>query len=171
MEKMGRVEAEHFDEVAWEPMQKVMKSVSTQTKHWIIKRAANECGTNAILFQRRQRNDDKCSFCGEIETTMHIYKCQHKDVKDLWRKLVYELENDLLQQQTDPVLAKQLCKGLLQWQHNGPVEGNSLLNAQSRTGWNGILEGCLSKEWIEAQEKYYNKNLIKNQESRGQDWL
>jgi actin-related protein len=62
-----------FEVVNWTAIERAMKQSTTQTKHWIIKRAARNCGANAVLCQRRQRKDDKCPFCGESETVMHVY--------------------------------------------------------------------------------------------------
>jgi hypothetical protein len=165
--KKERIHREHFEEVTWETMKKVMKTASIQTKQWIIKRAANECGSNSILFQRSQRADDKCPFCGERETPIHVYQCQNTEVKELWRKLLYGLENELLQQQTDPAIAKQLCYGLLLWQEKqNNIGGQRLLETQSKIGWNGIMEGCLGEEWKMEQELFFKENAIKKSGER-----
>jgi ribonuclease HI len=53
-----RVTKEQFHNVSWNSLQKVMKALTTQTKHWIIKRAARDCGANAVLHRRRQKAHD-----------------------------------------------------------------------------------------------------------------
>jgi hypothetical protein len=52
-----------------------------QTKHWITKRAARNYGANAVLFQRNQRKVDRCPFCGESETVVHVYNCKYQEVQ------------------------------------------------------------------------------------------
>jgi hypothetical protein len=92
-----------------------MQMSTSQTRHWIIKRAAQDCGANAIMFQRKQRDYDTCPFCPTTESVLHVYKCQSNDVKEIWQKSIYHLENDLKELQTDPNIIAQLCQGLLQW--------------------------------------------------------
>jgi hypothetical protein len=137
-----------------------MVASSISTRHWITKRAARECGANAIMFQQKQRPNDNCPFCGESESVLHVYKCQDPKVKDVWRKCTYELETDLQHQQTDPDLILQLCQGLLQWQQGIVPDNYAYINQQTQIGWDGVLEGCLGNHWVDAQGQFYTNNSI-----------
>jgi hypothetical protein len=163
---MDRVNGEGFNMVAWDTVKQVMRSSTNSTKHWVIKRAARDCGANAILFQRRKKGDDKCPFCSNKETVMHVYTCQHQQVQDIWGKAIYDLEIELIKQQTAPEIIKELSNGLMQWQKGKTQITGSLIQDQNKIGWNGILEGCLGKHWIVQQGKYYSKHKIKKREEK-----
>jgi hypothetical protein len=115
-------------------MKSVMDTSSLSTRHWITKRAAQECGANAILFKRRQRPDDKFPFCGETASALHVYKCQNTNDVDVWRQCIYKLEEVLRQHQTDPNITIQLSQGLLQWQQNQLVGAKEYIIQQSQIG-------------------------------------
>jgi hypothetical protein len=158
--RKARVSVEGFEQVIWSSMKKAMQTSSVQTRHWIVKRAAQDCGTNAIMFQRKQRAYDTCPFCTESESVLHVYRCQAQEVKELWRKSIYELEQELIKYQTDPEIVSQLCQGLLQWQNGTLDNTKELIVHQSVIGWNGILEGCLSQVWVDEQDQFYSNNNI-----------
>jgi hypothetical protein len=166
--KSDRISREGIDKVAWEILHQTMKTSTNQTRHWITKRAAKDCGTNEVLFKRKQRGDDKCPFCGNTETVLHVYQCQHDEVKNVWGKSIYDMEIALIEQQTDPEIIRQLISGLLQWQ-KGNVMGNNngkYINEQSSIGWNGILEGCIGQQWIQAQGSYLSRIKVKKSKER-----
>jgi hypothetical protein len=140
--------------VAWAPLQKVSKTSSIQTRHWIIKRAARDCGANAVLFKRRQRHDDRCTMCSEPETVLHVYQCQSEGHQREWDRCIQELRKELIEHLTDPTIVEQLCQGLNLWQKGELVGDHSLLKKQSLIGWDGILEGVLGIHWQHQQEAY-----------------
>jgi ribonuclease HI len=141
--KRKRIERSEFDQVAWNSMDKVMRNSTIQTRHWTVKRAAGDCGANAIMFQRKQKDFANCPFCGQPETVEHVYKCQHNTVSEVWERCIWLLEKEMIEYQTDPNIIKQLCSGLRSWQTNNRMEDGDLIVHQSKIGWNGILEGCL----------------------------
>jgi hypothetical protein len=108
---MERVSAENFQNVAWDS-----GSSTGNMNNWIVKKATGVCGANAILYQKKQRPDDKCLFCGNKETVLHVCKCQHAEVVNTWGKVIYDLEIYLIGQYTGPGIVRQLTEGLLQWQ-------------------------------------------------------
>jgi hypothetical protein len=168
-DRHNRIEKNAFDKVAWLPLQKVMKSSTIQTRHWIVKRAAGDCGTNAVLFRRKKREDDKCPFCGQTENTAHVYKCKDPKVSDVWEKSIYNLEREMMEYQTDPEIVHQLSRGLLAWKSESLLVDNELVRKQNDIGWEGILEGCIGAHWQEEQELYYSENNIKKWPSMGND--
>jgi hypothetical protein len=143
-----------------------MKSSTIQTRHWIIKRAAQDCRANAILMRRKRRDNDKCPLCGQSETVLHVYKCQDKRVKNVWEQCIYELEQVMIENNTDPEIRTQLCQGLVSWQSDSLKETHDLITTQSLIGWDGIMEGCIGTHWIAQQQMFYsreaNKKVVRN---------
>jgi hypothetical protein len=147
--------------VAWFPIKKMMKVSTIQTRHCIIKGAARDCGEHAVLFQRHQRKDNKCPFCGLEKAVIHVYKCQHREVQDLWEKSIEELQRDLANNHASRELIQILWEGLRRWQKDAEQVEHSLCQMQSMIGWEGILEGYLGTHWQEYQEEYYQDTPYK----------
>jgi hypothetical protein len=83
--------------------------------------------------------------------------------------VIYDMEIDLIRQQTDPEIKRQLSMGLMQWQRGMVYSNERLVQEQTFIGWNGILEGCLGNHWIIQQGQYYSKHMIKKGKKDGQD--
>jgi hypothetical protein len=81
-------------------------------------------------------------------------------VKDIWRKSIYKLEQELIRYQTDPEIVSQLFQGLLKWQNGTLNNTKELIAHQSVIGWNGIIEGHLSQVWVHEQDLFYSNNSI-----------
>jgi hypothetical protein len=154
--KKKKVSCDHFDEVYWEAIGKEMKNSSTLSRIWITKRAAKECGANAVLFRRNQKDTDKCRLCGEIETVLHVYKCSHKQAEMTWNTAIAEFNKDLATSGTNPIITAQLVEGLNKWRMDTLDNEEDLIYQQLRNGWDGILEGFLSIHWALRQDSYYN---------------
>jgi hypothetical protein len=150
----GRVHSEYFHRVDWDSMRKAMKSTSIQQRNWIVKRAAHDCAANAVLLKRRQKETAACKFCGSEETVLHVYKCQHISVQDVWQRSLKDLQKELVKLQTDPSITTSFIKGLQTWQ-NGEQQVSQL--EQDNIGWEGILEGCIGTHWKQQQALYYKR--------------
>jgi hypothetical protein len=166
-DKKQRISKDHFHNVDWNAMKQTMKSSQVAIKHWVIKRAARDCGSNAVLYRRKQKEHDKCPFCRETETVLHVYKCQHLEVKQVWDNEIQQLQLTLQEADTDPDITRSLCLGLNKWRDNSPMENNWLLNEQSMIGWDGIMEGCIGRHWQQHQSSYYTDNNIPK---KGNKW-
>ena len=157
----------------WDALEKAMQESTIRQRHWISKRAARDCGCNYIRLKRRERTDDNCPFCGGCETVLHVITCPSPETSQLWETTIRDLQTWMLDNGTDPFITDSLSKGLQAWRCDPVGEptfgaSNSLLDAQSLIGWNGVLEGCLSREWTNRQSQYF-----KDQNSRrsGQRWM
>jgi glutaredoxin-related protein len=156
-----RIASDQFEQVNWTAMGQAMKGSTTAKRIWVTKRAVQECGANAVLFRRKQKETDKCSFCGEIESVLHVYHCTHNAVNTTWRAAIEEFRKDLERFGTDPTIITQMCIGLTAWREGNNNEGSWILRQQNCIGWNGILEGCLSIHWQNLQSIYYNNRSVK----------
>jgi hypothetical protein len=141
--KNRKANLEQFENVYWEAMEKAMRTSTTHVRNWIVKRAANECGANAVLFRRNQKDSDRCRLCNEIETPTHVYKCKHEMATTTWMSSMQEFSKDLIRRSTDPSIVTQLCAGFNKWRDKSMNETEEMINSQTAIGWNGIMEGCI----------------------------
>ena len=137
-----------------------MKQVSTSQRQWITKRAARECGANAVLFRRKAKDTDLCPLCNQTETVLHVLRCQDPRSQLQWDTSVQEFRLWLEHHQTDPLIINRLCAGLNQWRDQGQVlmesANDDLTRQQNSVGWNGVLEGCFHRGWECVQQRYFN---------------
>ena len=162
LHRYNRVHQEGFDSVDWDAMDQAMRESTIRQRHWISKRAARDCGCNYIRFKRRERVDDGCPFCGACETVVHVLTCPSAEPSQLWEATMKDLRNWLSDKGTDPFITDSLITGLHTWRQNPDDEfllqdDNPLLSAQSEIGWNGILEGCFSRDWTTRQNQFYSE--------------
>jgi hypothetical protein len=148
----GRINSECFHKVDWDAMRKVMKSTSIAQRIWIVKRASHDCAANAVMFKRRQKDSAQCKFCGNEENVLHVYKCMHTEVQEVWKENITEFQKELIRMNTDPVITEKLIQGMHRWRTE---EQEETLSEQGKIGWDGILEGCIGIHWKEQQALYY----------------
>ena len=142
----------------WDALERSMQESTIRQRHWISKRAARDCGCNYIRMKQRERIDDNCPSCGGCETVLHVITCPSPETSQLWETTIRDLQTWMLDNGTDPFITDSLIQGLHAWRRD-PVgeptfdDSNLLLDAQSQIGWNGVLEGCLGREWTSRQSQ------------------
>jgi hypothetical protein len=120
-----------------------------------VKRAARDCGANAVQMRRQERTDDHCPFCQQSESVLHVYRCNDPRVQEVWEKSVDDLHQYLFTIGTDPNIIKQLVTGLHQWRNQQLTDVLPMIADQSQIGWDGIMEGTLGRHWSEEQSIHY----------------
>ena len=81
-----------FNSIAWDALQKAGKRITIQRRHWISKHSIGICGVNSVLSKWKQREDDSCTQCGQVETTTHVWKCPDKDLRFIWKSALHDLD-------------------------------------------------------------------------------
>jgi hypothetical protein len=64
------------NEVNWGALGQAMCQASPAQRQWITKRAARDCGSNAVLFKRKSKDTDKCPRCRQPESVLHVLTCK-----------------------------------------------------------------------------------------------
>ncbi len=169
--KKGRVTQIGHSQVDWNSLGCAMSQVQPTQRRWITKRAARECGANAVLFKRKTKNTDADPLCGECETVLHVLKCQNSRALQQWNLSLATLKLWLEDHDTDADIIISLISGLQTWRNGDPplsTANSTLLQAQDIVGWDGILEGCFSLAWGNAQQQYW---VRKDSQRKGHTWM
>ena len=131
-----------------------------------------------MMELRKYRKCNECPRCGASEeTTLHVLQCRSKEARKHWKKGIRRIEKWMRQSSTRTDV--RIAIGAALWNFNRgenfdtyipPTTSPELeecLNAQSRIGWLGFLEGFISPKWADIQEEHY-----KTQEKRrsGRRW-
>jgi hypothetical protein len=156
--------------MAWPSIGAAMKSLKTSRQHWVCKQATRCCGINSVLVRWKQKESPACPRCGEFETTTHIFRCQHPEVKLLWAHSLQLLDTWLTDNHTDPKLQLSLITNLHQWYQGIPFPNDRTTweKTQDSAGWDFLLEGCFVSTWADSQQQYFT---IMGRKSSGKRWL
>jgi hypothetical protein len=154
--KQHRIDKNVFDDVSWDAVHLAMRSVPSSRRRWITKHVSGECGVYSVLVKRGMTTSSACRRCGEEETTHHVWQCQHSSSTKLWESSIEDLRACMSEHSTDPTIVSDMCNGLLSWQHQRfRLLGEDTIGSnQDIIGWKNVLEGCLSKSWLETQTAY-----------------
>ena len=106
-----------------------------------------------------------------MEDAQHVWLCKHSGATECWEKSMVSLQRHLAKEKTAPRLARALYQGLMAWREGSemPAIGSRFLRleevmrSQQTIGWRAVLEGCLTREWRGAQQRY--KDFIKSRRS------
>ena len=159
-----------FSTVNWNALLQAQKCLSLTKSNWISKHATGNCGVNTVLFKWKQRENSECPRCGEPETVAHVWKCKGANADIVWMKSIQSLTDWLANAKTDPDLQAAILAGLQAWLHPtlNEIPSNSLLNAQTKIGWDHLLLGLTPLSWDEQQRRYA---ALSNRPYRGYRWI
>jgi hypothetical protein len=160
---------ETFYSIAWDAIQAAGTHLSTQRRHWICKHTIGVCGTNSVLKRWKQRDDDTCTRCGQVETPTHVWKCPDPDSRFIWTAALKELDTWLEQRHTLTTLRDMIITSLDNWINSKPLntDNNTLISLQMAIGWDYFIEGFIPTKWIDTQQQHY---LSLNRLESGKRW-
>jgi Reverse transcriptase (RNA-dependent DNA polymerase) len=147
----------HFDSVDWDGIHTAIKQLPVHRQHWISKHVVGECGVNVVMLQRKEKKSDACKRCGDVETTTHVWKCKHVEAEQIWHKALVDLEQFLVQNNTDPVLSQSIILNLRRWYYDTPPiqqQNDSYTIQQNNIGWDFFIEGWLGLHWRASQARF-----------------
>ena len=157
--------AEQFDEVDWQHVHLALHSVPRLFQTWACKQVTGIAATNLQMSYRDGR-DAICPCCTEeIETTSHILHCDESGRVEALLATADELSNWLDEVNTDPDIADcivEYVKGRggktmrdIEADLELPPEFKEVAVSQDKIGWQRMLEGMISKEFVRLQQYYW----------------
>jgi hypothetical protein len=146
-----------------------MKKTTTQFIHeWLP--------TNAHPGRAESVEAKKCPYCQEDdETQTHYLRCPHELVDTQWQEHKEKIEAALTKGKTHPVLHDLIIRAVLEWRTTSkptvprtlPRDLLPLFTAQSEIGWDQVIKGRLSTQWVDKQnEQFKSLNLAPG----GEQW-
>jgi hypothetical protein len=130
-----------------------------------------------VMKYRKEWSHSKCPRCETpIETTSHVWTCQHPEVKEIWSNAMDDLRTWLLSKRTNMAVTDAIIDRLLAWQSGEPpppLQSRLLglaaaIAEQDDIGWNSAFEGRWSTKWIEIQERHFKNSHLRRS---GLRWL
>ena len=116
--------------------------------------------THTKLFKEQQHNDDKCTLCGNSETSVYLIQCKAESRTKWQRQLMTKLWKKLNKHKTDHKLKETLCMVIIDSMENNTVEINKFprkyhdaMITQENIGWSHMFAGHISQEWIKLYKE------------------
>ena len=132
----------------------------------MIKMASGHIAVAHKLYQWKQKKDNHCPFCQQVESVDHIFQCQDARAKEYLEKQINLFITHLKSRRTDPTITTAIRRHLTNWcnQVNMLPDGATPLwyavTEQTSIGWRQFLCGKISHKWIERQSVYWKKRKI-----------
>ena len=164
--KKGRYDENHIETwIDWKVMSRMMREASHRRRLFISKWVSNQVAVGTIMVLRSERLKDTCPCCEkESETRTHLLRCRYS--KTAWKNARKPLKKWMNQQKTDPNIRRAILDILRSYQKRKDYDSyvptgfstslQQCLNAQSHIGITNMLEGMLTYDWAEEQQKYYS---------------
>jgi len=149
--------------INWKACLEGMSALTPSRRRWITKHASANCGVGTTLVKWKYQDDDKCPRCNASEDTAHVIQCQAEGANEVWSESMAKLTTYLVASRTHPDLQRALLKNLSRWRRGllpcddfQEAEVKQATQSQSLIGWKNLLEGLLSKQWHQVQQRHYN---------------
>ena len=148
-----------FHLVWWDGVARALYDYPKMFRVWLTKHVSEFCGTNLQLSYWKKEKSSLCPCCKtEVESTMHMTRCQAGGRKQMFRITVKVLTDWMADTHVDPVLIDMIeeylfAQGTKQMIDCLQVQDTNfevLAKVTDRLGWDCLLEGRVSKVWLEV---------------------
>jgi len=148
-------------DIDWDMTASAMKALPRAQQQWVSKMATKflPCGTN--MKRWGLRTQAKCPRCSCLtEDKEHVLRCPAEEAKAKWNQAIEELDNWMRATKTHPQLCQDIIMGLQHWHDDQPIsrmptKGSLARESQDNIGWGVALEGCVSLQWREEQDRFW----------------
>jgi hypothetical protein len=163
-DKKGRFLSGSSTGVDWEACESAMRNASITRRQWIVKHSSGWCGVGKMLKLWKEWDNSDCPRCGAFEDARHVWRCPAPSVTPVWDQTLGRLRRWMESVETQPGICDAICSYLSAWRTDAQVPSSqqftylglpAAIDAQSRIGWQALLEGCLVCEWAAVQQSYY----------------
>lgn len=149
--------------VDWVATGATMRTLPHNHRLWVTKTASHNCGVGTTLVKWKYQEDAKCPRCGHAqEDTIHVTRCPAPAATQLFRKSIRKVRRLLKREQTEPQLRRTLIHALRTWRRLGHLDPShyaphfrTVINNQTRIGWQSLFEGLAATEWAKLQQVHY----------------
>ena len=152
------------NEIDWDLRARSLRNSPRYESRWLCKFSSGFCGTGVMLKRYKYQTHDRCPRCNAIhENTNHVLLCPHTAAQELWDNGIKALLEWMLSKDISQDIAIAITTNLKKWHcmerpvdtSNGLTTLANAIRRQSTIGWNLILEGFWSKEWVQIQKSYF----------------
>ncbi|CAJ1929534.1 unnamed protein product [Cylindrotheca closterium] len=155
------VTPEAESETDWPSLARAMRSLPAGVQRWTTKHVVGMCGVGKFKVRWGYDTSAACPCCGEFEDHLHVPRCRAPSTSAEWDRQTVALDLWLDTQVTDPAIKHallSLLKGVrdpsLPSIRMVPGRLSSAFRSQQCIGYQGLLEGRLSRQWAPLQEEY-----------------
>jgi len=139
-----------------------MSEAPAHKRRWLSKQITGHFAHGKNMVRRGQRSLANCPRCNAtVEDKQHVIKCPAPAARQQWTTSMAKLKAWLRAQGTSPEIRDTLLRNLEAWASPSQPEPNTtqtpLEAAQSKIGWDRLLDGWLSVYWRTQQEQQWSQ--------------
>jgi hypothetical protein len=153
--------ARSVNAVDWVLLDAIFSSLPLTDKRRTIKMASGHLGVGRKMLLWGFQPTDECPRCdAPDETNIHVLCCPDPRACDQWEVSIEELQDTLIEFQTDPQVARAILQGVQSIRSGHPgtflgrVDAARAYVSQTGIGWFPFLTGFASTQWGTIQESY-----------------
>ena len=133
-------------------------------RRWVIQHTVGMCGVGKFMKIWDRWPTDMCPLCKTTkETAAHVWTCKDPRQDATWEKSIERLRTWMNDYPTHPAVTKAIIDNLSAWRKGSPTQPTTstflgldlAIAAQSRVGWQLLLEGRQVLEWEAVQQRYF----------------
>jgi hypothetical protein len=150
--------------IDWPIIHSALSSLPFGKKRWLIKHLTGFCGVGKMMH-RWGKGTSHCPRCDRIqEDTLHVIVCPAPRAKTVWELSIQALSQWMLDNKTLPPLRTFIIQALRRWKQEQDPPSlptydtfglHQAIITQTRIGWKNFLDGFISTEWRQVQDRYY----------------
>jgi hypothetical protein len=76
----------------WQALADAMKKITITRRHWLTKHTSGWCSVGVMAKRWKLRASGACPRCTSVETTRHVWRCQHQGALEVWDKSMERLQ-------------------------------------------------------------------------------
>ena len=175
-----RITPQSSQDIHWAVTQSVMNEASFAMKKFMSKWVTGQFSVGKVMEQRKARATNCCPRCFEqIEDALHVLQCPHPSADEEWDRLVSTLQNWMRTADTHPSIRVGISQVLWHYRSTESEDRESYIPTmicdsvrncfirQAQLTWTQFLQGFLSTEWADTQQRYYR---AKGSRKTGRRW-
>jgi len=157
-----QLDAQSFDLVHWETLDKTIQSFPPTFQMWLSKFASGHSAVATMMFRWKCWDTAMCSLCQSLEETMaHVLLCPHTSCREIWAQQTTQLQQWLTQLEMAPDIQQCLLSTLTHqcnqyFQTSAPALCYPAAYNQDCIGFFGFMVGWLASKWIDIQGIHYS---------------
>jgi len=156
-EKMPQV-SQLQTELDGEAMERALKESTPGRRRWVTKHITGHFAHRKNMVQRGQRSTAQCPRClAEMEDKIHILRCPATSARKQWTISIQKLSHWMKDQGIALEVQMEITLQLERWINNDTqqTDNQSFTENQQWIGWDGMMDGWLSRSWRDHQEKIW----------------
>lgn len=138
---------------------------------WAVKHVSGFCAIGRNMLHQGKWTHHQCPHCGQDKDSRHVLQCRAwPHTPAVWNLALAKLSHWMVTTHTLPGIQENVIINLWQWRTSSFLGLQTSIFKQHSIGWDSLLEGFVSQQWIKTQQAYYILGVWLNCHCTGKHW-